>query len=386
MSAQRSRPRLMRRRFVPGCYGSSGSTPAALLAGVFGGAAFDEVALAPVAAAVDRTGRFARNFADRGVRSGAATMLVFFGDADDRAAEADRLKRLHRDVHGGGQGDFAGVRYSALDPELWKWIGVSGLLVPVHSFTAATGITMTEAECDAAYRMLVDAFRHSSCRVGLRRCGELCRGDGLLRRHGRSRLGSNAFLDQVVTDSNGCRCPRSGCPVRCVLRVTPAWLAARPPSVDSSRCVRSASCIRGVRELTGFRWRAAMTSSSRCTPRRCSWRGACCRPDSAGPVGPQQDPVRKRWWRRTARLASTRSRRTSDGPARDATSHSTASRLSRGRDLKAAVEEIELVGVARASLDVVARQAGVSRSTLYRRFPTRDALSPRSVAGHSRPR
>lgn len=42
--------------------------------------------------------------------------------------------------------------------------------------------------------------------------------------------------------------------------------------------------------------------------------------------------------------------------------------------LKAAVEEIELVGMARASLDVVARQAGVSRSTLYRRFPTRDAL------------
>jgi AcrR family transcriptional regulator len=42
--------------------------------------------------------------------------------------------------------------------------------------------------------------------------------------------------------------------------------------------------------------------------------------------------------------------------------------------LKAAAEEVGLVGVARASLDVIARQAGVSRSTLYRRFPTRDAL------------
>ncbi|OHV04053.1 TetR/AcrR family transcriptional regulator [Mycobacterium talmoniae] len=42
--------------------------------------------------------------------------------------------------------------------------------------------------------------------------------------------------------------------------------------------------------------------------------------------------------------------------------------------LKAAAEEVALVGVGRASLDVVARQAGVSRSTLYRRFPSRDAL------------
>lgn len=42
--------------------------------------------------------------------------------------------------------------------------------------------------------------------------------------------------------------------------------------------------------------------------------------------------------------------------------------------LKAAAEEVGLVVVGRASLDVIARQAGVSRSTLYRRFPTRDAL------------
>lgn len=42
--------------------------------------------------------------------------------------------------------------------------------------------------------------------------------------------------------------------------------------------------------------------------------------------------------------------------------------------LKAAIEEIELVGMARASLEVVARQAGVSRSTLYRRFPNRESL------------
>jgi AcrR family transcriptional regulator len=56
-------------------------------------------------------------------------------------------------------------------------------------------------------------------------------------------------------------------------------------------------------------------------------------------------------------------------------SHNTAS-PSEQEDaiLKAAAEEIELVGMGRASLEVVARQAGVSRSTLYRRFPNREAL------------
>jgi acyl-CoA thioesterase II len=42
--------------------------------------------------------------------------------------------------------------------------------------------------------------------------------------------------------------------------------------------------------------------------------------------------------------------------------------------LKAAAEEVALVGVVRLSMDVVARLAGVSHSTLYRRFPNRDAL------------
>lgn len=42
--------------------------------------------------------------------------------------------------------------------------------------------------------------------------------------------------------------------------------------------------------------------------------------------------------------------------------------------VEAAEDEFSLVGVRRANMDSVARHAGVSRATLYRRFPTKSSL------------
>ena len=225
------------------------------LAGVFGGAAFDEVALAPVAAAVDRTGRFAGNFADRGVRSGAATMLVFFGDADDRAAEAQRLKTLHRDVRGSGTGEFANVRYSALAPELWKWIGVSGLLVPIRSFTPATGITMTAAERDAAYRMLVDAFSalDLNAKAGAMPptyTDAMAYYDEMIA----TKLGANAFLNEAVATLSKFPLPTLGISGPLRAAVTPAWMVVRPALGRVIKVCSFGIMHPKVREMTGFRW------------------------------------------------------------------------------------------------------------------------------------
>jgi uncharacterized protein (DUF2236 family) len=225
------------------------------LAGVFGGAAFDEVALAPVAAAVDRTGRFTANFADRGVRSGAATMLVFFGDAEDRAVEAQRLKRLHRDVKGSGTGHFSDVRYSALAPELWKWIGVSGLLVPIRSFTPATGITMTDAERESAYQMLVHAFSVLELPA---KAGAMpqtyAEATGYYDEMVAETLGPNAFLAQAVKTLTEFPLPTLGIsgPVRAA--ITPAWLLARPAIGRFVKVCSFGVMHPKVRDKTGFRW------------------------------------------------------------------------------------------------------------------------------------
>ncbi|MGE2724519.1 oxygenase MpaB family protein [Mycolicibacterium pulveris] len=229
----------------------SGST----LGGFFGAAAFDEVALVPVAAAVDKTGRFAANFADRGVRSGFSAFLAIWGDPADRAAESDRLKTMHREVRGRGDGDFAGVRYSALDPKLWNWIAVSGMFVVLNSFTPCTGITMTDAEKEAAYLQLLEAFRGlelpgKNAKLPATYAEAVQYYDTMVA----TELRSNPFLRRVTADLT--RLPLPTLMISPALRtaLTPPWMLLRPMAGRVVKVCSFGILHPGIRELTGFRW------------------------------------------------------------------------------------------------------------------------------------
>ena len=54
------------------------------------------------------------------------------------------------------------------------------------------------------------------------------------------------------------------------------------------------------------------------------------------------------------------------------------------RILHAALEQAELVGMRRSTMDDVARRSGVGRATLYRRFPTKAALTDAIVLAEAR--
>jgi AcrR family transcriptional regulator len=54
------------------------------------------------------------------------------------------------------------------------------------------------------------------------------------------------------------------------------------------------------------------------------------------------------------------------------------------RILRAALEQAELVGMRRSTMDDVARRSGVGRATLYRRFPTKAALTDAIVLAEAR--
>lgn len=224
--------------------------------GFFGAAAFDEVALVPVAAAVDKTGRFAANFADRGVRSGFSAFLAIWGDAEDRNAESDRLKRFHRDVRGHGSGDFADVRYSALDPKLWNWIAVSGIFVVLNSFTPCTGIRLTDAEREAAYLQLLEAFR------GLELPGRNAKlpatyaeavdfYDTMVR----TELRANPFLQRVTGDLTRLPLPTLLLPAPVRRALTPPWLLLRPVAGRVVKVCSFGILDPRIREMTGFDWR-----------------------------------------------------------------------------------------------------------------------------------
>ncbi|MDQ2627669.1 oxygenase MpaB family protein [Mycolicibacter sinensis] len=225
-----------------------------VLTGLFGAAAFDEVALVPVAAAVDKTGRFERNFTDRAIRSGFSALLAIWGDAEDRAAEGERLKRMHRDVHGHGKGDFADVRYSALSPRLWNWIAVSGMFVTLNSFTPVTGIEWNDAEREAAYQQLLEAFRAielpgKAAKFPPTYAEAAAYYDEMVR----TGLQANPFLDRVTAGLGRLPLP-SALPAPVRAAAGPLWSVV---SAGAGRVVKICSfgiMHPGVRELTGFRW------------------------------------------------------------------------------------------------------------------------------------
>ncbi|WP_280424739.1 oxygenase MpaB family protein [Nocardia carnea] len=224
-----------------------------VLTGVFAGAAFDQVALVPVAASVDRTGRFADNFADRGVRSGASAMIALWGDSDDRRAEADWLKLRHRDVRGTGAGDFGEVKYSALSPFTWKWIAVSGIFVVLNTFTYCTGTELRPEEEEAAYRMLREAFAELELPSA---AGKLPADLGEAREYydtmATEELRANPFLVEKFAGLTELPLPTLGMPSPVRRALTPIWLVVRPVAGHVIQVCSSKAMHPRVQELTGF--------------------------------------------------------------------------------------------------------------------------------------
>lgn len=156
-------------------------------------------------------------------------MLAIWGDAEDREAEGRRLQTMHRDVRGHGKDDFAEVRYSALNPQLWNWIAISGIFVVLHSFTPATGITMNAAEQEAAYAQLLKAFRSielpgASAKLPETYAEAAGYYDEVVEKH----LRGNEFLSRVTDGLTRLPLPTLLLPGPVRLALTPPWLAVRP--------------------------------------------------------------------------------------------------------------------------------------------------------------
>ncbi len=231
-------------------------TGSALGFGAFGAHAFDEIALLPVAAAVDRTGRFDQNFADRGIRSLTRAYLSISTDEAERDRFAEELKLAHRDVNGHGQGDFADVRYSALNPELWHWILLSGYVVFLDCFTPATGITLTPVEQDAAFEYLHSKFGKlqlnsttnpfpATYTEAMRYYDEVAT----------TKLEPNSYLDRRVAGLYRIPLPTLLLPTPLRLALTPLWLLVRPLAGHYVKICSFGAMHPSVLAATRFQWK-----------------------------------------------------------------------------------------------------------------------------------
>lgn len=226
-------------------------TPAAFA--LYGRLALDQVAYREVAAAVDASGRFAANFTDRGIRSSLWGPLLLFGDDADRLATANRLKHLHGEVRGRGKGHFARERYSALDPDLWKWVGTTSLLV-FHTGYVTTYPRLSGAERDAVYATVLHLadldLPSDRARVPRTRAEAEAYYDEVAA----TRLADNPFLQWADARFDALPVPTLVGPRWLQLALTPAWRLLTPVLTRPAKvCAQKAAHPR-MRELLGVRW------------------------------------------------------------------------------------------------------------------------------------
>ncbi|WP_459546351.1 oxygenase MpaB family protein [Nocardia sp. X0981] len=227
-----------------------------ILAGAFAGTAFDEVALVPVAAAVDRTGRFEENFTDRTIRGGASAMIALWGDSDDRRAESEWLKLRHRDVRGTGSAEFGEVEYSALSPYTWKWVALSGVFVVLNTFTYCTGTELLPEEEEAAYQTLRKTFVDLELPSAVGKFPvTLAEAREYYDTMATEELAANPFLVEKFAGLTRLPLPTLRLPPLARRLLTPLWLVLRPVVGHVIQVCSSKAMHPAVQELTGFEWK-----------------------------------------------------------------------------------------------------------------------------------
>lgn len=224
-----------------------------VLNGLFGGVLFDEVALVPIAASVDRTGRFRDNFADRGLRSALSGASALVGDAEERKATALWLIEQHRTVRGTGAGEYEGVRYSALDPDLWLWILASAVHELIVSYPVCSGNTLRPKESEAGYQYLRHLFANLELPSKRGRLpATLAEFDDYYERTVTTKLAANGFLRDQFATLTRLPLPNLLLPGWLRLALTPPWLVVRPLAGHVVQVCSAHTMHPAVLEMIGF--------------------------------------------------------------------------------------------------------------------------------------
>lgn len=227
-------------------------TPAAFA--LYGRLALDQVAYREVAAAVDASGRFAENFTNRGIRSGLWGPLLLFGDDSDRQAMANRLKDLHGQVHGRGKGEFAGERYSALNPDLWRWVGTTSMLIFHTGYVTTYGARLSEEEKDVVYATVLHLTDFDLPSERAQIPGTRAEAEAYYDQVADTVLADNEFLQWADRAFDRLPVPTLVGPRWLHWLATPVWRVLTPVLGRPAKVCAEKAAHPRMRELLGVRW------------------------------------------------------------------------------------------------------------------------------------
>jgi uncharacterized protein (DUF2236 family) len=155
---------------------------------------------------------------------------------------------------GQAPGEFADVRYSALNPKTWRWIAMSGLYVVLYSYTPCTGTVLRPAEEEAAYLFLRAAL--SSLELASEDSKlppTLTEFRALYDSVVATELAENPFITAQFAGLTRLPLPTTLLPGWSRLLLTPAWLLVRPMIGHTIQVCSSKIMHPGVQRLTGFK-------------------------------------------------------------------------------------------------------------------------------------
>jgi uncharacterized protein (DUF2236 family) len=129
------------------------------------------------------------------------------------------------------------------------------MFVVLNSFTPCTGITMTDAEKEAAYLMLLDAFRGlelpgRNAKLPASYAEAVQYYDAMVD----TELRTNPFLRKVTADLTKLPLPTLMLSPALRAALTPSWMLLRPIAGRVVKVCSFGILHPGIRALTGFEW------------------------------------------------------------------------------------------------------------------------------------
>ncbi len=181
--------------------------------------------------------------------------LNSFTDVKHREFFQREVVQRHRPVRGVGSGSFSDTRFSALDPNLWKWVGVSAVNMFYQAYVRVHKRRLTDIEKEVVYQAIRENFSYLDLPS---RDGKLPATLAEMVRYyddvAENKLADNEFLQWAYRRFDSLPIPSLVFPARIHPMMQPLWQAITQIAVRPIAVCSAGAAHPKMRELLGIEW------------------------------------------------------------------------------------------------------------------------------------